>query len=709
VALTAPGTAKQTGEIEAPFDIHFKGPHGVQTTRMHLKLPVCRPPQIAWSGQYEQPEMLRQAPRQRLALVIRNQNPDGTDGGLSNGVLRIRQIELTAPSLSGVRVRLLTPLPLDIKGGAPATVEFELDLTSLRGQSPALQKFRLRVQTNFPEALWDVPVRTEPMQIFEGVVAIDFGSSNSCCAVWAPGEDPDLVPLDEEKSIVCPTVVRYKSLQTVPPETETGARPKRLAAIDAKIAASTLDRLKLRLGAADQQLSLLPEKDEHWVMRSASDAAADYLRSIREQIEVEESAFFRDFILTHPARCSLRQIARLRSALGRAFGENGSRIAYLQEPVAALIGYMLERSKIQNLRGYTVASFDLGGGTTDIAVVSVKQSPAKSGRLHVKPRILYCRGDRFGGEDLTDFLLYELSTQCQHYLAFKFDPACYLIGPDTPGAAELDIRRNKAELQRVAEQFKASLSLEKTAEPDRIDLRVLENGHARSEDVPFAQIKTQGNGPDLKGKFLAHALREIEQRVKLLERAVEVTGTDLHVIQLSGKTAYLPAVSEAIKARFPESEVRLAPNPKECVVTGACLLRSLCQGEVILDFDIGTQRMTSTIGAFDFSHPFFQPILRMDHPIPESGLVAELPNAWNGSDPVVLWEDLDGTNTEIAYAEAARHLNRLGTWIPAARPDIRRDSTWTVRVTLRDFSLMVEAVHPYGDHVVFAPLEAQGE
>jgi molecular chaperone DnaK (HSP70) len=704
--------------VRATLDLDYKSPHGIATTSAELELDLHEPPQLRWTGQFSAPEVRRQTSGQRLRFEFRNQSPEGNDGGLQNGTLVIESAELSAISLPGVIIKRLTHLPIEVEGGAGEVVEFELDLSALQGRPAELATLRLKTKTNHPTLEWEVPLKIEPMQVFGGVVAIDFGSSNSCCAVWQQGEEPALLPLDEHNAMVSPTVVRYLTLQTTPPGIETGERVKRLAAEHAEVAASTADRLKQRLGDVEQQISLRPEVEARWVERKASEAAFDYLYCVRRMAESARGAVFHSFILTHPARCSLRQYARLRQALVQAFGSAGNQIRFLQEPIAALIDYLVEKAQTDSRRDYpdyTVASFDLGGGTTDIALVNVQYDSTQAGRLHIRPRILYCRGERFGGEDLTDFLINELAMRCQHYFYIKGGTAGpTLIGEGQMGAAELDIRRNRAKFRRVAEQFKASLSIEAaTAQnrvPEHIDLRVLDEGKTRTEQVPFKIVSSGLEGWDnLEKKFLEHTRTEIAQRADLLRKAVEATRQQLDVIHLSGKTTYLAVASEAVGSSLPGVSIKLAPQPKECVVKGACLSRSLRRGNLVIELNVDDQRMTSTVGGFSLDKPYFEPILRVDEVIPPEGLVGKLPLAWDGSESIVLWEDMDGTERRVLESEASRDLQRLGTWEPTAQRRVENGQWWTVRVRLQDFRLAVEAISPGGDSVAFRPLHGNGE
>jgi molecular chaperone DnaK (HSP70) len=709
------GQGKSSVSQTATLEVEYQSPHGAAVAEAELKIDLRHPPQLRWTGEYSAPEVRWQSSGQQLRFEFRNQSAEGEEGGLRNGTLVLEDVELSAGTLRGVPIKRLTPLPLEVEGGAAEFVEFELDLSSLQGNHAVLANLGLKVTTNLPVQEWKVPLKVEPMAMFEGVVAIDFGSSNSCCAVWSLGTKPELLALDEKSALVSPTVVRYLTLETTPPGIETGQRVKRLAAEYADIAASTADQLKQRLGDARQQISIRPETEARWVERDASEVASDYLRNIRHVAEMAKGAFFHDFILTHPARCSLRQYTRLRDALEQAFGAEGNRVQFLQEPIAALMGFLVERAKLPGREDYTVASFDLGGGTTDIALVKVQYEKNSNGQLHIRPQILYCNGEQFGGEDLTDFLCKELAVSCQsHISAHSNSASSTLIVEGIVGAAELDIRRNRAELRRVAEQFKASLSQEEATElnrkPSHIEVRVLEEGQARTKRIPFASIQKMSNGSDdLTTKFTKYARREISQRAKLLQDAVKASGERLNIIQISGKTTYLPVAREAVAAQFSGVDIVRAPHPKECVVTGACQSRSLRRGSVVVELDKDTQRMTSTIGAFSLDSPYFQPILQVNQVIPMQGLVGRLARAWDGADSVVLWEDLDGTGRQIADVDAAKSLDRLGTWMPTSHRDLPGGQWWTLQVRLQEFHLKVEAIGPDGDSVAFCSMQGDGE
>jgi len=103
---------------------------------------------------------------------------------------------------------------------------------------------------------------------------------------------------------------------------------------------------------------------------------------------------------------------------------------------------------------YTVAAFDLGGGTTDITVVRVRHIRTSANQIEIHPRIEKSWGERFGGENLTNLLVDEIKLRCRSLLAAE-NPGFSLAEDKVKGASKADIMRNKAALQWFAEGFKA--------------------------------------------------------------------------------------------------------------------------------------------------------------------------------------------------------------------------------------------------------------
>ncbi len=691
------------GTPAASLTVQFDGPHGLTETEVRAEIALRKPPQIRWQGEHQPPAKRFNTAGQRLEFVLTNQSSD-TDGGTGNAALALETVTLELQSTlhKPVPVRLLSRLPLLLRGGESAMVSFELTLTDAPVDPDRALVFSLRCMGNIVPFEKRVQVLVLPLPVFDGAVAIDFGSSNTCCALVESGREFEQVAFDGV-NVSSPTVVRYLDLSGAEPETEIGARVKALAATSERVAASTIGDLKQRLGDVEDRIPVRPYNAEIWTSRSATDAAADYLRTIRRRLETSRETLFRDFILTHPAVCSLRQYRNLHQALRQAFGEH-HRVRFLQEPIAALIPLLMGNARKAGMETYTVAAFDLGGGTTDMSIVRVQTSAFPGNRMEIRPTILFSRGVRFGGEDLSDFLAEQMESRSEALLATQ-RPGARLIKRGLPGCSMEDILRNRYALREAADQFKASLSEEATsAEPAQIILRVLPRNGQQAEDFtnPFRSLRNAG-GSDLKWAFLKEVERHVQSVAAPLQAAAGQTEL-LDMIQLSGKTTYLPVVAQTIAAMFPKSRVLRAANPKECVVAGACLSQTLQGAAVRLVLPDSARRTTSSVGVFEVTTATFVPILPVDIEIPHGGLERALPRGWFGSERITLWENL-GISEQELRERGSSLLHKLGTWVPERTVPEAEAEGWALHLLLKDFELSVTALGPSGEPVRFRSWE----
>jgi len=691
--------------------VAYEASEGPGTAKVDLGIHVRRAPQFRWAEQNRDPKVLYQTDGQEMRLTFHNQNPDGTDSGLSNAMLEIRSMRLIPPADSGIVVELNGDEQVTLAGGASREVTFLVDFTGMKAQTNPFVEFRLELRTNMLTELVKRPVTVEVRKLpqFAGIVAIDFGSSNTCCAVVEEGSEPRILALEKGEQ-AAPTVIRYLDMTKKPPEVQVGSVPKEDAAMNGQIAAGVADRLKQRLRARNQEKPLMPQKPPRWVMRKASDEAGDYLKVLRRVAERTQMAIFETFILTHPARCPLRQHRRLTQALQQAFGTEKDQITFLPEPIAALLPLIKERAERVINNSYTVASFDVGGGTTDVAVLRVQYAEVPGG-VEIRPNILTCRGANFGGEDLTDFLVGALQTRCAASLAQE-QPGAVLITEQTTAAAEYEKRRNLMALRNAAEKFKASLSgMAGSAAPRRIDLFVRQpDGDSQIQFFDFDTIQKQGSVV-LTQEFVAHTWDRVGAVAQMLMVTEgEVDGID--VIQLSGRTAALSVVREAVVSTMPGvPEVITAPETKECVVKGACLSQSMRFGTVRLNLGSAGHRMTSTVGVFSVSSSTFEPMLRVDEVIPPKGLVRMAKEVWDGRGVIRLWESLHGSGEEVEYS-AARHAfgeDADEIWEPERRLSHPAESFWSLELRIANFELSVTAIGPQGERVAFRPREGYGD
>lgn len=682
----APSGAVRT--LKGTAAVAYDGPHGPAQAPFEFALDMRRPPELTWTGEHKPPRTRLQTPAQVVGFTCQNSKDDDGLGGRRNAVLEIVEATLKPPAGSAATVQRLSPLPVSVVGGDSTWLEFQVNC---EGLTPAIHDFHLDLRTNLapPERAFRVPLQVQSVEPFDGVVAIDFGTSNTCYALLSEEGDLKLVPLDESRT-TAPTIVRYLDLSGPAPVIETGALVQRLAAVDERIAGSTVSRLKQHLGDGSSLLTLKPEKPADWITREAREAAADYLSHLRTLAERKERASFHEFILTHPAVCSLTQFRNLRAAVEKAFG-GGARVHFLQEPIASLVPFFSAHSENGAGPSYTVAAFDLGGGTTDITVVRVTHRHV-NGVLEIHPEILASWGERFGGENLTDFLVDTLKARCDRLLADD-RPGYRVADKSVRGASTSTIRSTEMMLRAWAESFKVSLSDEdgQPSPPEStLVLRIVPDALDQLPDVHTFWLEDPRVGENLRGAFLDFVADNVRHFAARLEGAAG--DTQLDFIQLSGKTAFLRVVGEVLHERFPHARLERAAEPKECVVRGACLWRALSRGQrrrLVMPADV--QRTTSQIGLVNEDGRFL-PVIALDQPIPLDGIVATLPGDWGSDAPIVLWENL-GIENERSRGDGSRNplITRLGFWdVPSSWS--QRSGRWTVQLRLRpDFTLQLLA------------------
>ncbi len=681
--------------------VRFEGAHGKSEKEVRIGAAVRSAPQLSWADPNKPAETRFQTAGQHLRFALRNQADDDLEGGRKNAKLTIQSVTLTPPQeCVGAVIQPLTRLPIEIFGGQEGAIEFDLNLEHMQRAPTNLFHFVLDVTANVPVARRRVPFIIEPLRPFEGMLAIDFGSSNTTCAALETDCDLELIPLEGDKPI-SPTYVQYLSLASTEPEVRIGSDPKMLASVDEAVAAGTLSALKQKLGETNAELIVRPQNSELWFKRSAATVAADYLHEIRRTAETKKNAVFHEFLVTHPSICSYDQFRNLNHAIKQAFGDGT--IHWLQEPVAAVVPLIKDITSRSDAprHDFTVASFDLGGGTTDIAVLVVHRGQSQYGFTEIRPQIINSRGKRFGGEDLTTFLETRLLENCNRFLE-TMHPGERVVRERMSGVLPDTALRNKSELRRTAESFKASLSREKNTAPHQINLAIyVEQTQSVQERIfSFSDIRAAG-GRDIEREFADHTRGKLHELVEILRKCAAKVQT-LDYIHLSGKTSFLPIVEETIHQAFPRAKIIPAKNPKECVVAGACLsvsMRKSTKRRLVLPF--GAQRTTSSIGVFDVVTRVFSTILPVDRDIPADGLKGELKGYWFGEEKISLWENLALEDEDVEVALHDELLAKLGTWKPERTVPLGDGQPWTLLLVLKDFQLQVSAVGSQGGEVFF--------
>jgi hypothetical protein len=702
------------------------------TSKVDIRFLTRVPPALNWVGaNRDKPPRFRQVAKRQFEFLLANNSPGDQQGGRRNAALQIEDVRLVAPLGVDCPTRVITPLPLEIRGGASKSILIEADFDRVSPQF--YPNFELQVGSNLtePKQVFRVPVHVDRLEDHLGYLGIDLGSSNSCCAILEANGDLKQISLDD-KDTACPTMLSYVEMINPLPETRTGNTMRLLASSDDRYFASKVDRIKQRLGDRFAEVAFRPLKAEDWVERPVIKATADYLRFIREKAQSAREAVFKRFILTHPAKCSIRQHRNLTLALKDSFGDDVN-VQFVSEPVAALIPFFRKVASfslpgfnigsqqdqtivalIQKLdagsaregkpSGYSAVAFDLGGGTTDITIIQVSQRRNNAGGLEIEIGIETSWAERFGGENLSDYLMEELATRARSLVAkaneskTPEEPAYQLaekqsIGFDTP-----DSFKTEGALKNAAEELKVSWSSEANGPWQRFSSPVIlipDDPEKPVRPARFTIEELNSVTTDLKVCFDEELNRKLSPIIARLKN--DLRGRQPDYIQLSGKTAFLPEVKSAIVTHFPNSIIGLADQPKECVVRGACQLQQLLRGREIRLVASNSIRTTSSTGLIDPGSQRFIRLIPFDVPIPAEGLVCMHEYGYWLNEPLVLWENLGSdADDRRVYADGKlnENIEEIGTWIsPSSDTDVVAQ-TFSLRLCLHDdFTLDVSLVN----------------
>ena len=287
----------------------------------------------------------------------------------------------------------------------------------------------------------------------------------------------------------------------------------------------TLRALKNRLG--DQTPVILGGRPYQVV-----NLVAAVLRGVYEQVVEQIGEPPAEVRLTHPATWNQPRITRLVEAAARAgLGQP----LLVPEPVAAALSYAAD---VGIAPGRPIVVYDLGGGTFDSAVVTVRD-----GGFTVVGRP---GGDQHIGGELFDELV-------ANYVGERIDPAAWehiQVGDDASW------RQIGAALRNEARKAKEALS----SHPFVTVLVPLPSG--------LTQVRiTRDEFRDMIRPYIA-------ETVETLHRCIAAAGVDprdLAGISLVGGSSRSPVVEDMVRDAFPMVPISRRGDPKATVAAGATL------------------------------------------------------------------------------------------------------------------------------------------
>lgn len=487
--------------------------------------------------------------------------------------------------------------PIEIEGGSHKNVEV---LISGVGIEPGAYPIGFTITSNcetsprYRDELLNV--RVEKLEEYPHYVAIDFGTTNSCCAyIDADTFQSKLIPLGGEASSpeIIPSAIVYHSRPTNETSYSVGSAAEnyRTSEIDG---AYYITSVKRWLGYQwkrqfPRDLELQPRDVAADILRYIITAAEAHLDTLTSQSKITRC------VATYPTMFTLQQ----REDLRLAFEKNGiTELILIDEASAASIGTIFQRCEEPPSDNSKLMVYDFGGGTIDIVLSQVTNT---GNEILIEPLV---RGGnpKYGGDDVTqaivDFILAECGKRIQHANpGIRFDIPYLkrrkILQPSGEPAVDKANREN-AFVYDAAEEMKKGLS-EKSEVTSRFlgylqvkvgdNVSTLEN-LLRQHTLATPRIGNDGSPletpaqPELTVELSREQLQTLIQPelnqtfAEIDEMLADCGGAPPDIVVLAGQSSIMPLVKEMMDAHFQERyqtrvDIHLATHPKAYVVIGA--------------------------------------------------------------------------------------------------------------------------------------------
>lgn len=389
-----------------------------------------------------------------------------------------------------------------------------------------------------------------------GMIGIDLGTSNSCAA-YHDGREVNIIETAEGQRTM-PSVISLFPDGVIP---LTGRSAERALHSNANF---TFRHVKRVIGqkfdddyhASDQmtegsngEVAFIGPERTH----SASELQSYLIKAMVDAAEIKFGTRPEGAVITVPANFGSRQQAATREAAVKA-GLSLKRVQIMQEPAAAALAHGIDQEKFT-----TVAVCDIGGGTSDIAILRCGSNLNRTLGLDGSPVL--------GGVDFD-----------QRIIKWVIDKWYDDRGQDLMAKPAEVMARVRA----ACEQAKIDLS---TRDKTQIYLDHLTvDSSPLSDDEGVSSSILTMNYSLTKNEFVELTQDLIHEITSLCDRAVrdkaQLTVRDIdHVIMVGGMTR-VPAIQEAITAYFGRAPLKNVV-PEEAVARGAATYAAM------LDYRIG--------------------------------------------------------------------------------------------------------------------------
>ncbi|KAM3698057.1 hypothetical protein ACB098_06G160300 [Castanea mollissima] len=377
-------------------------------------------------------------------------------------------------------------------------------------------------------------------------IGIDLGTTNSCVAVWQ-NERVEII-VNDQGNKTTPSYVAFTPMERlvgVAAKNQVARNPT-ISVFDAKrlIGRRFSDPLvqsdiklwpfKVIEGPSDKPMIVVNYKGEEKHF-SAEEISSMVLIKMREIAEAYLGKTVKNAVVTVPAYFNDSQ--RTKDARSIA-GLNVLRI--INEPTAAALANSLD--KIANSIGKSnVLIFDLGGGTTDVSLLSIEE-----GIFEVKA----VAGDtHLGGEDFDNRMV-------NHFVEiFKRQH-------------KVDISGNSKALRRLRTACEKAKRIFSFAIETCIEVDSLYNGIDLFSNITRA-------------KFAEFNMDLFRKCINIVEKCLTDAKMDkscVHDVVLSGGSSRIPKVQQLLQDFFDGKELCKSINPDEAVAYGAAVQASILTG-----------------------------------------------------------------------------------------------------------------------------------
>ena len=369
-----------------------------------------------------------------------------------------------------------------------------------------------------------------PEYDIEETIALDLGTSNSCCYYF---KDLTVHPLSFISANTLPSVISFTFKRTIFGEAavhnkgkpDTAYELKRILGrkYDDPVVQECIKSWSFTVEPNEKGLPVAVLKSDNMTFDiTPSDFYTYLIRHFKEQVEKKIERKVKSIILTVPAYFGEYQ---RRETISAAKTADLDVVYLMNEPTAAAIAYACEN----DLRNKTILIYDLGGGTFDVSILRVTNSfdvIATSGDAHL------------GGIDFTN-RLYE-----------------WLLDSIKEEVGEIELTEKMiASLRAQAEEAKLGLSINEYHEIDLSDLNIeLSTIGVTREDFNLAT-------EDL-----------VERSTVVVKDCLSQAGMipkDIDEVIMIGGSSRIPAVRDAMTSFFGGREVKATINPDEAVARGA--------------------------------------------------------------------------------------------------------------------------------------------